>query len=275
MVARGRLHALKTLHDAYARHFGKVIFLAPRKLGEGDILRKKSERELHVRKALRGLDVDFCPELRNDWKDVTYVCVSRILSQRRTLLQEQQVAGVLFIHSDFWLSPAFGIGLDHAKVWSLAIDKATDKWFNHWVGCEDVYSLEKWIHVYNKARALLAQEFSSFSTVSSCRCHAWSDMFYIPSEAWPLWTRAVDIIGSAWAPYNNMTRILWSDMALPLSMQVLRAYSSAQHQKLLCWGGPWPSTNDISFVKRHPCGHKMDLSSERLKDEFLRLWQRS
>lgn len=219
--------------------------------------------------------------------------------------------GVLALNADFWITPAFlvdAVGFDHTKLWRAANE--ADGLFCS--GCDGLVSWEQrrscrssssaqhWDWWSSEQIALRKRAFAdlegafgqaslghvaALSQDEGRRCHAWSDMYYVPRKAWSAWSRVTKTIGDA-SLYDRETgtkgsSMLMHEIAIPLAFEVMgklggctREGGGCEVESISCWGSSVDETDSPDVLASTSCGNKLSFKSARLglKQGFMRLW---
>lgn len=317
-----RMHADKapTIQAAYGPHFWDTLYVSPR----------ATSNETRFLRA-RGFAVaDDCREYQafdRGWLDVSYPCVGRLFSRLHGLTRsgtapinalesrlqakarETPLRGALVMQADFWVSPSFfaGLNLDQLVHLERKPDHCRD--YDKLAAIEhspEPHRDELWVW-WNSNLDFLLREAAMATLQSSSLglkqqqrvCIEWADMYYVPQQVWPMWSRVASIVGQKMKPggaYPNMG-ILMNEVALPLIIDVINRYERTQCVSLAwdnglqssfsrlrrtrrsreCWGGFGPpnatATRDPAILSQFQCGHPMDLQSPQIREGLVNLWR--
>jgi len=191
------------------------------------------------------------------------------------------------MHADFWISPSFGEGMNLDNIWRLppSAPQARDNLDEqmHLPSRRHTRRLYPWWttgHLQLLDAASAALDSKGLRVDTKTVRHGWSDMYYLPQEAWPVFSQAASLVGQNFArlgevgarPSGKMyAGVLMNEAALPLVFEAILPHAMCKAGRCSaaivgnCWGGPIARTGDPNLLRQYPCGHRMDLTSWRIR----------
>lgn len=177
--------------------------------------------------------------------------------------------GVLYIHADFWLTPAFGLGADPDKIWIpratrclSGAEARTHPWWR-------ANSFRKQVlpsNAFLAATRLLRAMYDEKSMPEKGYCNTNVDMLYLPRRAWTeyaTWIRIAQRLGLRINHNEIAATIVAQYIARPGSRVGLEVQSCLAR----CCVGATPVE-----VAQHNCGHKANWRTSAVREAFKDVW---
>jgi len=196
---------------------------------------------------------------------VTYQegCVPLILEVAK--LRNPNATGFLTNHADFWLRPSTIVnetGLRLEALWHLkagmVIHKPVPGGLDCLTGMAEIVNDRTWHWQGGRnndswhAIDRLHHAYGYDPTV----CVGWADAFYVPRSAWGMFANVSHELGP-----------IFHEVAIPTILQILHRHHGVPLQlDGRCWGGCCGGCRTTATILNHPCGHRMDLTQQAVRD---------
>eukprot|EP01065_Artemidia_motanka_P034936 TRINITY_DN42918_c0_g1_i1.p1 TRINITY_DN42918_c0_g1~~TRINITY_DN42918_c0_g1_i1.p1 ORF type:complete len:395 (+),score=131.91 TRINITY_DN42918_c0_g1_i1:58-1185(+) len=201
-----------------------------------------------------------------------HYCVADAMAER----SKKKYTGVVYAHADMWFHPKWMDDMlkkdpDVGILVAGGYDPSEDSFRPCGCGCDrfgdrgapicansvEEFVQQPWVQekVAQEAPQIIPHQniFAKVREVSgnasAPACFAWSDMWRLPGSAYSKFVWAARKGGSMAG--------LMHEVAVPTLINGL----SKRRKDVRCWGGTYHTTDDAADVMKHPCGHRMRLSS--------------
>ena len=208
-----------------------------------------------------------CGRFRERVPTRVYACAAYAFAKVKT--ERPQANGFIFMHSDFFVSQPFFSGvskLDVDQLWHAG-------WATPKLPSETKYV--HWSQNLHKVRTAL-QTFSAIGLrVPHTACGDWSDLYFIPAKASPLWVSVMTRMSDV--GIQNEIAICTGRQIIELNLNMSRSHRlpgcpksySSSAGRHICVAGSALTQLHLRDIVLYPAGHKVNLANETI----LRLLQ--
>lgn len=183
--------------------------------------------------------------------------------------------GVLFAHTDFWLTPSFAQKFQFSfdDIWMLpprCLAKEEAEKVIWWKKASGNLGNPKNLQlILGSAVETVATALQKMDKNPRGFCDGWTDMFYLPRRAWEAFGHWIPILQDMGLRNGHV------EITGPLVLQyIARQPGGPAWQRLECWGSCCESSADPAMLQEHVCGHKMELRSDDMREAFEQTWDR-